>query len=64
MKYILTIKATKENVLCHFVGDIYINIEDRYNDDGYALDLQVWCETAQPGDEYEDDNVFISCVSD
>lgn len=64
MTYVLTIKDKKEVIHCHYVGDIYIEIEDRYDDDGYALDLQIWCENASIGDRYEDENVQIVCELD
>lgn len=65
MRYLLTYKDNpKEIITCHYVGDIYIEMEDRYNDEDYALDLQVWCENASAGDCYEDENVRILCELD
>ena len=45
MMYKLTVKKTHRIVCeCKYVGDIFIEIEERFNDDGYALELQAWCE--------------------
>ena len=41
MMYKLTVKKTHRIVCeCKYVGDIFIEIEERFNDEGYALELQ------------------------
>ena len=63
MMYKLTVKKTHRIVCeCKYVGDISIEIEERFNDEGYALELQAWCENAKDGDMYDDEHVTIEVV--
>lgn len=47
--------------LCEYVGDIFIEVELAFNDEGYALECQAWAEEANSGDRYEDENLIIVC---
>ena len=63
MMYKLTVKKTHRIVCeCRNVSDIFIEIEERFNDEGYALELQAWCENAKDGDMYDDEHVTIDLV--
>lgn len=46
-----------------YPGDIYILIQDAYRNEGYAMDLLLWCEDSQVCDRYEDANIIIRRIA-
>jgi len=63
IKYILTDKKhDNETVVCNSVGDVNVEIEDRFGDPDYAFEVQLLCEEASHGDKYVDENVIIEAV--
>lgn len=63
MMYKLTVKKTHRIICeCRNVSDIFIEIEERFNDKGYALKLQAWGENAKDGDVYDDEHVTIEVI--
>lgn len=51
-----------ESQYLKYPGDIYIEINSRFRNEDYAMDLLLWAEQAQPGDRYSDTNVIIQAL--
>ena len=44
------------------LGDLYVETDDMWPGTGFALELDEWCEKADVGDIYEDDDIRIEVI--
>lgn len=42
-----------------FPADIYIVMQDVFGCEDFAMEMLAWCEEANPGDKFEDEDVRV-----
>ena len=43
-----------------YPADLYIETMDMWNCEDFSMELLAWCEQAQPGDVFEDDDIRVT----
>lgn len=47
------------------IADLYVDVQDMWNCEDFSMDLETWCENANVGDVFEDDDIRVTvCESD
>lgn len=42
-----------------YPADVYIAMMEVFGCEDFAMDMQIWCEEAKPGDKFEDEDVRV-----
>ena len=44
------------------IDDLYVEVQDLWNCEEFSMELETWCEQANIGDVFEDDDIRVTVV--
>ena len=42
------------------LADLYVEVQDMWNCEEFSMELETWCEQANIGDVFEDDDIRVT----